>query len=440
MKCAVLLTFLFSSVFSKGLREEFTWNRVNYMWPRNSRYHKGENYGDEIVFPDNTDTEESDDKLNINNLGDLYLVENVVPMGTNRWQNKLFVTVPRRRNGVPSTLNYIWINSTQKHNVPLIPYPNWEVNQLPAAGEGGHLVSVYRTAVDVCDRLWMVDSGQIETPGNSTIVQPPSIVIIDLHTDRIIRKYTLKSSDYVPASNLASLVIDVTPITCNEAYAYIPDLWGYGVIVYSFQENESWRVKHNYFYLEPQAGEFMVGGVRFQWNVGVFSLGLSNINADKFRTVYFHAASGTHIYSVSTRILRDRKLATRTFHEDDFKDEIDRGPGSQTAASDLHKPSGILFLGLINQNALGCWNINKGAKLENFDVVYKDDQKFIYPSDIKVYGDEVIVLTNTMPVWLYSQLNYDKINFRVWIANVNEAVKQTACSFNNQPSRKPGYR
>lgn len=51
----------------------------------------------------------------------------------------------------------------------------------------------------------------------------------------------------------------------------------------------------------------------------------------------------------------------------------------------------------------------------------------IYPSDIKINGDEIIVITTTMPVFLYSRLNYSETNFRVWINNVHDAVKGTVC-------------
>lgn len=105
-----------------------------------------------------------------------------------------------------------------------------------------------------------------------------------------------------------------------------------------------------------------------------------------------------------------------------------RGEGAQTSSSDLHQPSGVLFLALVNQNALGCWNSNKDPRIENFDVVYKDDRNFIYPADIKIHKDDVVVLSNTMPVQLYSRLNYDEINFRVWIFKVADAVRDTACS------------
>ena len=90
-------------------------------------------------------------------------------MGANRWADKLFITVPRRRLGVFSTLNYIPINSELRHNVPLIPYPNHNINKLNVPPGEEHLVSVYRVAVDPCDRLWMVDTGTLEIPGETIL-------------------------------------------------------------------------------------------------------------------------------------------------------------------------------------------------------------------------------------------------------------------------------
>lgn len=51
----------------------------------------------------------------------------------------------------------------------------------------------------------------------------------------------------------------------------------------------------------------------------------------------------------------------------------------------------------------------------------------IYPADLKIYQDDIIVITNAMPVYLYKSLDYDNINFRVWMNNVKDAVKDTVC-------------
>lgn len=67
---------------------------------------------------------------------------------------------------------------------------------------------------------------------------------------------------------------------CNSAYAYIPDLGSYALIVYSFEENKSWRVKHNFFHFDPLNGDYNVGGVNFQWTDGIFGMALGKASPD----------------------------------------------------------------------------------------------------------------------------------------------------------------
>lgn len=105
----------------------------------------------------------------------------------------------------------------------------------------------------------------------------------------------------------------------------------------------------------------------------------------------------------------------------------DRGPGSQTSITDLHIPTGILFLALVSQNGVGCWNTNQPFHPNNFGIIQSNERTMIYPSDLKIYQDDVIVMTNSMPVYMYSSLDYDKTNFRVWMNNIRDAVKYTVC-------------
>lgn len=470
----VLLSFL-SLLEARGLKEEFTWTRLSYVIPENrfggnrgrsysyrppnygGGYHnQGGSYrpggghgghggggwggGSGIAFPDedggvqmpptqpppSTTTaapiQEDDQSAD-------YIYQNNIPMGANRWQDKLFITVARRRNGIPSTLSYVSMSSPERHNVPLIPYPDFQTNQLddPTAGNE-RLVSIYRVYIDACDRMWFVDTGLLEIPGSPRRIQRQSIVIIDLKTDKIIRRYNLKSTDAAETTPLADITVDVTKKTCNDAYAYIPDLAGYGMVVYSFKENDSWRVTHNFFYLEPNGGDFSIGGHQFQWNDGIFSIDLSATKPDGSRDVYFHAMAGVNLYRVSNRVLKNRVMATRSYHGGDFEMVGTRHNGSQTSSSEIHPKSGVLFMDMINQNAVGCWNTNNPFDANDVDIVQKDDQKMIYPCDLKIYKDDVIVISNKMPVFSYGSLNYDDVNFIVWMNNVNEAVKGTKCA------------
>lgn len=68
--------------------------------------------------------------------------------------------------------------------------------------------------------------------------------------------------------------MDTQASRCNDAFAYIPDLGSYAVVVYDFKRNKSFRVRHNYFYFDPVQGDFNVAGINFQWSDGVFGLAL----------------------------------------------------------------------------------------------------------------------------------------------------------------------
>ena len=175
---------------------------------------------------------------------------------------------------------------------------------------------MYRPRVDTCDRLWFVDTGVLEYPGNTKIIQPPSIWIMDLKTNKLINRYEIPSAVVDNGFGLASLVIDV--IDCSRSFAYIPDLQNYRLIVYSLAENTAWRFIHNYFHLNPFEGDYngkemklrlhfkpvlfhnsiiilyslhSVNGFQFSWDDGIFSITLGEAAADSYRLAYFHPLS-----------------------------------------------------------------------------------------------------------------------------------------------------
>lgn len=52
-------------------------------------------------------------------------------MGVTHYKDRLFITVPRRRPGIPSTLNYIDLRKDGNEESPkLHAYPDFETNQL----------------------------------------------------------------------------------------------------------------------------------------------------------------------------------------------------------------------------------------------------------------------------------------------------------------------
>lgn len=126
----------------------------------------------------------------------------------------------RSSRGIASSLNYVHLNSTKK-SPSLIPYPSWEVNKLPKFRTSRKIqsirpykkeekiYSVYRPRVDSCDRLWLLDTGNLYDLENRQPVAKPKILIYNLKTDELVRKYELKPADYDENSDFFNIVSKV---------------------------------------------------------------------------------------------------------------------------------------------------------------------------------------------------------------------------------------
>ncbi|EFA10662.1 yellow-c precursor [Tribolium castaneum] len=402
----LLLLLTLSSATLAALDEVFAWNELTFAWP----------------------SEEA--KENAVKSGE-YVPENNLPLGLGRWKDKLFVTVPRWKSGVAASLNYISLSSANKTS-PLTPYPSWKANTLPKGDEKPAedlIVSTFRVKVDPCDRLWVMDTGLADIFGEGKQVSPQAIVVFDLKTDKLIRRYNLKHTDFKEESFFANIVVDVNPDKCDEAFAYIPDLGAYSLVVYSWAANDSWRVKHNFFHFDPLKGDFNVGGVNFQWTDGVFGLALGPMQDNGFRTMYFHPLASTREFSVSTQVLKNKTLATDPHNYYMFKIEGNRGDQTQASASDFDEKSNVLFLTQLNRDGVACWNPKKPLNSMNLALVVQDKEALIFTNDIKVDAERNLwILSDRMPTFLYRKLDPSQVNYRIFKANVDELIKNTACS------------
>lgn len=363
-----------------------------------------------------------------------YIVENNLPLGLEVWKDKLFITVPRWKTGVAASLNYI--NITDKTESPLLmPYPDWTSHNLTSFPSDPYnrrirIISPFRVRADECDRLWVLDSGLESVLDSPRVHRPTSLLIFDLQTDKLLRYYQYPTGQYKSNSFFGSLAVDVNPTNCADTFVYTADLAAFGMVVYDWQNDKSWRIEHHYFNPDPIGGDFNVAGLNFQWTDGVFGVALGKRESDGFRDLYFHSFSGSDEFKVSTKILRESGLAEKNFHE--FKHLGSRGKNGHASASFLHEKTGILFYTQVIKNAIGCWNINKTPYIErNQGLAYSDNITMIFPNDVKVdRNDNLWVLTDKMPEFLYSRLNPDDINYRVLMAPVEEAVRGTVCDAN----------
>lgn len=130
------------------------------------------------------------------------------------------------------------------------------------------------------------------------------------------------------------------------------------------------------------------------------------------------------------QVLRDESLATNQSSYQEFKHLGSRGPRSQSGASFLDKRTGVLFYALVQLNAVACWRTtNPSYTMESQGRVYMDNVTMLFPNDVKVDNEgNVWVLSDKLPVFMYSTLDYNDVNFRIMSAKVSDAIKGTACA------------
>lgn len=225
-----------------------------------------------------------------------------------------------------------------------------------------------------------------------------------------------------------SKIVDASKSNCDNSYAYIPDLGAYGVIVYSFRDNKSWRVKHNYFHFDPLNGNYNIAGVNFQWTDGVFGMALDKATADGTRNVYFHALSSTREFSVSNKVLQNETYSQSTEAYSEFKLVGDRGPNGQSSAEFYDEKTGVLFYTQVNKDGVSCWNSRKPYNPDTQGIVDTDSDALVFPNDLKIDAQgNLWVLSDRMPLFIYSSLKPQEFNYRILRKNVEESIRGTVC-------------
>ncbi|XP_014485527.1 PREDICTED: protein yellow-like isoform X1 [Dinoponera quadriceps] len=391
---ALLIALLDSAI--GDLHVAFQWKQIDYEWPGNDT---------KRLFPD-------------------YKQEDNLPLGLEVADDRIFITVPRWRQGVAASLNYIRINDTRE-SPPLIPYPSWEAHQYGAAGVP-EIVSTFRVRADRCNRLWVLDTGLADILGNPEQQVPPALIVYDLTNDRMLRKHVIPADQRTADSLFANIAVE--DYSCEDSYAYLGDLGGPGLVVYSWSLQQSWLVKHHSFHPDPQGGDFKVSGITFQWNDGLFGMALAP-TGDGYSTLYYHPLSSGMEFSVSTRFLRDpqRTSTAETSHE--FQTLGSRGPNGQSSVSFLDPKSGILFYALTNMNAIACWRPQSKFTVQQQAYVYADNVTMVFPNDLKIdRKGNLWILSDRLPIFMYSHLDLQDYNFRILTGSAEELAMGTVCS------------
>ncbi|KAG8238824.1 hypothetical protein J437_LFUL010538 [Ladona fulva] len=406
------------------LKEIFKWKEVDFSYPTLEDRHAAVHSG-------------------------IYNEDNALPLGVEVYNSRVFITLPRWKRGVPATLTHVQrpANFDGPATSPrLNPYPNWEWNKENSGCDA--FTSVFRVWADTCGRLWVIDAGKENVVVEPKQICPPQILVFDLRNDTLLRRYRLTETDMKSNSFFTNIHVDVRndangrPM-CEDAFAYVPDVWGFGVVVYSLRDNRSWRVDHEFFHPDPLFCKYTVGEHTFRWLDGIFSVALGPVDStNNDRYLYFHSMSSSREFRVPASVMQNETASKE--HPEKFEALASRGSNGHSSASAMDK-NGILFYNLVTRDAVGCWNSKFPYRKPYFGEVDHNPETLQFPNDLKVdqggldgwpvsrkmlktpCKQSVWVLSNRLQAFLYGKLDKNDYNFRVLAIPVEEAIQNNAC-------------
>ncbi|XP_065340564.1 protein yellow-like [Cloeon dipterum] len=299
--------------------------------------------------------------------------ENGVFTGIQVTPDRIFLTLPRSREGVPATLTWMPNTGVPVENQPLLPFPDWSWQQGHLDNCSG-LVSVFRSRIDSCGRLWALDSGVL-TPldGSPVAACPPRLVAFDLKTGLAIRSVTFPPQVLRERSLLTTLSLDEeysSISNCENMFVYISDTSAPGLIIYDLGRDLTWRFEHQSLMPDPQQATYTIAGESFNLEDGVVGMTISNLGHE--RMLYYHPLAGRALYAVSTNALRNPGIPSLPVIK--VGDKTSQGAG---LFADTH---GEIYFSPLSETAIASWNPNTGLQR----ILAVDPERLQFISDITV--------------------------------------------------------
>ncbi|XP_014367556.2 protein yellow-like isoform X1 [Papilio machaon] len=357
-----------------------------------------------------------------------YIPSNVLPLGLEVWGSRVWVTLPSWRRGVPATLATV-SRGGGVTSPALKPYPDWNYHRAFSDDVNCFgLTSVFRVSADQCGKLWVLDSGQIDSQDSPKQICPPSVVVFNMQTDSMIAKYPIPEEYVLQDSLFSNIIVDSRQEDCSDLHLYIADTWRFGLLVFRHSDQKFWRFSHHLFYPDPLASNYTLHGLNFQWADGIFGLSLSPINNVEERTMYFHSMSSYREFSVTTDVLRQPARVNDSANAFKIVGES-RGLFGQSSASAMDR-NGVMFYGLVSRDSIGCWDSQKPYNKKTMGVVAMNTETLVFPNDIKIDQEQqqsVWVISNRLPMFQDGSLSDDDYNYRIMYVDTTQAVQGTIC-------------
>ena len=345
------------------------------------------------------------------------------------WKNYLFLSVPRWKEGIPSTLNFVKLpKEGLLVNEPLIPYPSWDDNEF---GDCEKLQWVQSMAIDDRGIMWALDKGRFWADNMKRVKCPTKIVLMDLNNDgKVVKSVNLPRS--ITGDPSVSFINDIR-LDVSKRLAYISDTGGKGaIIVFDEQNTKFYRFEDEETMAPEKSYQFVVNG--YDYGPDKFTSAVNGIAlSPDAKRVFYCPFKGDHMYSVGVEELMSstgKRLEKTTI--------VNHGQKKTATDGMIFDCSGNLYYAGLTSSSLWSW-------MPNFNSIQESkvtaEQERTVPDRIGTTWIDSFTIRDTTLYFTANHLNEYFVgnpslnfsssnvagNFHVWAAEINSS-SYTQCS------------
>lgn len=240
--------------------------------------------------------------------------------------------------------------------------------------------------------MWVIDSGIIA----GTQHCPPQLLLFELASDRLLHRFRFPNETYISGTSIFivpnPLVLDPPPRgKCARTMIYVPDVTGFGLVVYDYRANAAWRVENRFMYPDPDYGNHTIAGESFELMDGIFA-----VNNDK-RNLFFHPLASVSEYSVPLSVLNRRDNWENNPNAMSNQFRLLGRRNSECAASAIDSGDN-LYCVTFDPIKLFAWNVNTPYNSRSFVNLPANSSKLEFVSGMKVVRNP----TGQEELWMLS--------------------------------------
>jgi len=266
--------------------------------------------------------------------------------------------------------------------------------------------------IDLRGWMWILDVGRRNfADANSSLIcnGPAKLVIWDMNANCIVKTHVFPNHVLPWNNSFANdIVVDQT-----RGFAYISDTTDRGgIIVYSFEENYSWRFDH------PSLGGnnslvVYINGIKYD-SIHAPSDGIA-LSRDT-EILYYSSISKKNIYSIPTFVLRNKYTPNRIVG----KYVTNIGPKYGYCDGLASDSSGNIYYGDFETSSIYKWKI--GSKIESSIQLISSPVKMQWPDTFAWSGQYLYFSSNRLQLYMTNTMKFDGSegsNFRIWKIKLN---------------------